>query len=171
MLTIRPETETDRQAVYKVNALAFGQEDESKLIDALRKTEHFIPELSLVAEQDGRVIGHLLFTKVNIKTQSGDVPAISLAPMAVQPEHQNEGVGSALVRRGLDECRRLGHSIVIVIGHPNYYPRFGFSVAEEKGIRAPWDVPREAFMVIELVPGALQGATGVVEYPPEFEGG
>lgn len=170
MPTIRPETEKDRQAVYEVNAQAFGQEDESKLIDALRRTDAFIPELSLVAERGGRVIGHILFSKVKIMTEGGEVPALSLAPMAVRPEHQNQGIGSALVRRGLEESRRLGHRIVAVLGHPDYYPRFGFTIADEHGIRPPWDVPREAFMVYELVPGALSGVTGVVDYPREFPG-
>lgn len=97
-----------------------------------------------------------------------NLPALALAPMAVRPEYQNQGIGSELVRHGLRQCRDLGHKVIVVVGHPEYYPRFGFSLARAKGLEAPFPVPDEAFLVLELVPDALEGIKGVVNYPPEF---
>jgi putative acetyltransferase len=163
---IRAEGEADRDAIRRVNARAFGRANEAQLVDALRASTSFVPELSLVAVDDARVLGHILFSRIHIRTPERSVPALALAPVAVLPECQNHGVGSALIRRGLEECRRFGHRIVVVVGHPNYYPRFGFSPARAKGLDAPF--PDRAFMVRELVPGALDGVCGRVEYPPAF---
>ena len=168
MITIRPETAEDYAAIREVNLLAFGQEVEPRLVEALRRLPDFIPELSLVAVEAGQVVGHILFSPIVIETKDGSVPALTLAPLAVRPEFQNQGVGSALVRRGLEECERLGHRIVVVVGHPPYYPRFGFSPARARGLEAPFPVPDEAFLVLELVPGALDGVAGTVRYPPPF---
>jgi putative acetyltransferase len=168
MITIRPETVEDYAAIHEVNALAFGREVEPRLVEALRGLPDFIPELSLVAVQTGRVVGHILFSRVVIETKDGPVPALALAPMAVRPELQNQGIGSELVRDGLERCRSLGHRIVVVVGHPAYYPRFGFSPATARGLEAPFPVPDEAFLVLELVPGGLGGIAGVVQYPPPF---
>ena len=168
MLTVRPETKIDHAAIHEVNALAFGREDESRLVDALRRSADFIPEVSLVAVRDGHVVGHILFTPIVVETLHGAVSALALAPMAVRPEFQNQGIGSELVRKGLEECRRLGHKIIIVVGHPKYYPRFGFSPARAKGLELPFPAPDEAFMALELVPGALHGISGIVKYPPAF---
>ncbi len=137
-------------------------------MDNLRGTPGFIPELSLVAESDGRVVGHILFSIVHIQSDAVRTPVLALAPMAVRPDCQNQGIGSLLVREGLERCKALGHEAVILVGHANYYPRFGFTPAGEKGLRLPFDAPDEAFMALELVPGALNGVTGTVEYPPEF---
>ena len=98
------------------------------------------------------------------------LPALALAPMAVHPEFQSQGIGSRLVREGLERCRNLGHRIVVVVGHPEFYPRFGFTPARAKGLEAPFPVPDEAFMVTELVPGALDGVSGMIVYPAPFEG-
>ena len=166
---IRPETTDDHAQVYEVNRLAFGCEEEAQLVEAMRRTPEHIPELSLVAEHGGRVIGHILFSPITIETADGPVPTLSLAPMAVRPESQRRGVGSALVRAGLEAARRLGHKSVIVLGHADYYPRFGFVPARPRGIAPPLDVPDEAFMLIELVPGALAGVHGTVRFPPAYD--
>lgn len=171
MVIIRPEKKEDYAAVYEVNQLAFEQEDEAVLVQKIRNSENFFPELSLVAVKDGRIVGHILFSPVLIKSQKEAVQAIALAPMAVHPEFQNQGIGAALVRQGLEECKRLGHKIVIVVGHPTYYPRFGFSSAKAKGLEAPFSIPDEAFLVLELIPGVLKGIKGRVEYPPAFTEG
>ena len=169
MTTIRPETTEDYAAIREVNALALGQEDEARLVENLRRSPDFIAELSLVAVEAGRVVGHILFSPVVIETKDGAVSALALAPMAVRPELQNQGIGSELVRDGLGRCRNLGHRIVVVVGHPVYYPRFGFSPARARGLEAPFPVPDEACLALELVPGALDGIAGVVRYPPPFD--
>jgi putative acetyltransferase len=165
---VRGEQPQDREAIFRVNREAFGRETEARLVDALPRSEAFFPELSLVAVDEGGVVGHILFTRIQIKTASGPVPALALAPMAVLPGLQRQGIGSALVQRGLEECRRRGEKLVVVLGHPEYYPRFGFVPAGPHGIRAPFPPPPEAFMVLELDPGALEGVSGEVAYPPEF---
>ena len=168
-MIIRPEKSKDYIVIYKINELAFGGRGESDLIEALRKSDSFIPELSLVAGGKDEVIGHILFSKVVIKSKEEIIPALSLAPMAVLPKFQNKGIGSKLVNKGLEECRRLGHKIVVVIGHPGYYPRFGFLPAREKGLDVVFPVPDEAFMVLELVPGSLNITQGEIIFPPEFQ--
>jgi len=168
MITIRPETPEDHAAIREVNLLAFGQEDEARLVENLRRSADFVPQLSLVAIDTGQVVGHILFSVVAIETKEGAVPALALAPMAVRPELQNQGIGSELARDGLERCRSLGHRIVVVVGHPTYYPRFGFSPARARGLEAPFPVPDEAFLALELVPGALDGVAGVVRYPAAF---
>lgn len=168
LLKVRAEAAEDISAIRKLNKKAFKGNDESKLIDAIRESDGFIPGLSLAAEKDGKIVGHILFSPVKIKGPSGAAPALALAPMAVLPAFQNQGIGTELVKRGLDECRKLGHKIVVVVGHAGYYPRFGFVKAGEKGLQLPFEAPDEIFMVIELVPGALSEVNGTVEYPPAF---
>lgn len=174
MITIRAETSEDIDAVRLVNESAFGRAEEARLVDALRVAAH--PHISLVAEVDGRVVGHIFFSPVTLETEdegsaieTGDEGGamFGLAPMAVLPEYQNQGVGSRLVREGLNECRRSGGGAVVVLGHPAYYPRFGFVPASAKGLRCEYPVPDEAFMVAELTRGALSGR-GLVKYHPEF---
>jgi putative acetyltransferase len=162
---IRPETTTDHGAIREVNRIAFGGEGEARLVDALR--EGGSARVSLVAEEDGRVVGHILFGALVIATSRGEVEALSLAPMAVTPSHQRKGIGSALVREGLRACREAGHRIVIVVGHPEFYPRFGFSAKLAEPLKSPYSGP--AFMAVELVPNALQGIEGEVLYPPPFQ--
>jgi len=166
MLIIRAETEADHPAVYEVNERAFGQAGEADLVDALRRNAQ--PQISLVAELDGRVVGHIFFSPVLIESEASTFTALGLAPMAVLPEFQNQSIGSELVRRGLEECRSIGHDVVVVVGHPGYYPRFGFVTAKQKGLRCEYNVPDEAFMVAELRAGALAGRQGLVKYRPEF---
>jgi putative acetyltransferase len=165
-LVIRPETAADHDAMRHIDRLAFGQDTEARLVDALR--EGRFVRLSLVAEQGGQVIGHILFSDLPITTDAGTVPALALAPMAVLPAFQGKGIGSALVRRGLDECRRQGHQIVVVVGHPHFYPRFGFSPKLASALTSPFG-GGDSWMAVELVPGALDGLAGRVQYPPPFE--
>lgn len=147
-----------------MNRLAFGQEDEARLVDALRAGGH--ARISLVAEEEGRGVGHILFSDLPIITKGGVVPALSLAPMAVIPSHQRRGIGSLLVWGALRACRDAGHRIVVVLGHPGFYPRFGFSARLAERLGSPYSGP--AFMAAELVPGALEGVEGEVRYPPPF---
>jgi putative acetyltransferase len=163
-ITIRPDTERDRDTVFRVHSLAFGREDEARLVGALR--EGGFIRLSLVAETDGRIVGHVLFSELTIEGREGLLSALALAPLAVVPEFQRRGIGSDLVRRGLDLCREQGHRIVIVVGHPGFYPRFGFSRALTRGLCSLY--AGESFMALELVEGALRGVTGAVHYPLPF---
>jgi putative acetyltransferase len=163
---IRPETAADHEAVRRVNRLAFGQDQEARLVDALRAGGYV--RLSLVAEQGGQVVGHILFSDLPILTDAGTAPALALAPMAVLPDFQNQGIGSALVRRGLALCRERGHRIVVVLGHPHFYPRFGFSSNLAAALASPFG-GGDSWMAMELLPGALNGVTGQVRYPPPFE--
>jgi putative acetyltransferase len=168
MITIQCEREEYYTAIREINVLAFGRETEAELLENLRNSRDFAPELSLVAIKDRRVVGHILFSPIAIHTNKEVFSALALAPMAVHPEVQSQGIGSELVRQGLDRCRNQGHSIVVVVGHPKYYPRFGFTAARVKGLEVPFPVPDEAFMVLELVSGAMNGITGMIIYPQEF---
>ena len=162
---VRPEGDADLGAIRTVNREAFGTMAEADWVDALRANGD--AALSLVAENDSGVVGHILFSHLPIRTSSRDVAAVALAPMSVLPRWQRRGVGSALVRAGLDRCREAGLEAVVVLGHPNYYPRFGFSARLAAPLRAPFSGP--AFMALELAPGALT-VGGVVRYPAAFFG-
>jgi putative acetyltransferase len=164
-MTIRPEALGDHDAIRQVNRLAFGQDDEARLVDELRTGSYL--RVSLVAEQSGRVIGHILFSDLPIITEAGTVQALALAPMAVLPEYQNQGIGSALLRRGLEVCKEQGHRIIVVLGHPHFYPRFGFSPILAAHLESAFS-GKDSFMAMELVPGALDGVRGRVQYPPSF---
>ena len=128
-IVIRSEQLADHAAIANVNREAFGQEGEPRLVAALRDAEGFDPQLSLVALHDDAVVGHILFSPIEIVRDGGDVPAVALAPMAVLLEFQKQGIGSALVRAGLKACGRAGYRMVVVLGHADYYPRFGFTPA------------------------------------------
>ena len=167
MLMVRPETPDDHAAVRRVNELAFGQPNEADLVDRLRDSRHMI--LSLVAELDTAVVGHILFTQVSLESPGACWPAVGLGPMAVLPEHQRRGIGARLVHEGLDRCRRAGHLVVFVVGHPTYYPRFGFEPALPRGITCIWDVPDDVFMVAELEPDKLRGHQGIIRFAPAFD--
>lgn len=167
-LKIRPESEEDLTKITEVNDLAFGQKNEGILVESLRKADSFIPELSLVAELEGKIVGHILFYLVTIRSADSEFLTLSLGPMAVIPEFQRLGIGSQLVSEGLNVAKRLGHRSVIVLGYPEYYPRFGFKPASRWNIKVPFDAPDEAFMALELVEDELSGKSGTVEYPKEF---
>ena len=166
MVTVRAEIAADIPAVRRVNELAFGRPDEAALVDALRAAS--VLQVSLVAVEEGRLVGHILFSPVSVESEGSAFQAMGLGPMAVLPECQGRGVGSELVREGLRECRRGGSKVVVVLGHPGFYPRFGFVPASRKGLRSEYQVPDEVFMVAELEPEALGGRRGVVKYRPEF---
>lgn len=164
-LVIRPEEPADHKSVWTVNHLAFGGPAEANLVDALRAGGY--GTLSLVAEIDNQVVGHIFFSKIQIVTSSETIEAHALAPMAVLPSHQRTGVGSELVVHGLHECHRIGGRIAIVLGHPAFYPRFGFSASLAQAITSPFG-GGDAWMARELVPGALAGVIGRVDYSSPF---
>ncbi|MCI0488021.1 MAG: N-acetyltransferase [Blastocatellia bacterium] len=167
MVSIRREEPGDRAAVHHVNERAFGRATEANLVDALRAADKAL--LSLVAVRDNQVIGHILFSPVTIGPGDENFRAAGLAPMAVLPEFQRQGVGSLLIETGLDECRRAGIEGLVVLGHPNYYPRFGFVPASRYGIKCEFGVADEAFMAMELREGAFRNREGTVKYQPEFD--
>jgi putative acetyltransferase len=167
VITVRAESSADARQVRAINEQAFGQPMEADLVDRLRTT---CPDgLSLVADDDGLVVGHILFTPVIIESGAESVQGMGLAPMAVLPNRQHEGIGSALVLRGLEVLRERGCPFIVVVGHPAYYPRFGFERAAGHGLRSQWDgIPDEAFMVLILDAGAMSGVSGVAKYRSEF---
>ena len=166
MLNIRREMPEDVDSIRYVNEQAFVQKQEVELIDKLRNRD--LVTLSLVAVEADQIVGHILFSPVTVGSEYSSFAAIALAPMAVLPAHQGKGIGSQLVRVGLKECRRLGHEIVVVLGHPDYYPRFGFVPARTRGIYCEIEVPDEAWMILELREGALTERSGTVKFQPEF---
>jgi putative acetyltransferase len=164
-MLVRDEKERDRTAVHALNASAFETSAEAELVDALR--EQARPVISLVAEHTDAVVGHIMFSPVSLSGHT-DLKIMGLAPMAVAPEYQRQGIGSALVRAGLDRCKELGFGAVVVLGHPEYYPRFGFSSAKRFDIGCEYEVPEEVFMVMELQPGYLRGNSGIIKYHAAF---
>ena len=163
-MEIRTETGADLAAVGEVNRLAFGREAEARLVDDLRDGGY--ARLSLVAEEEGRTVGHIMFSEAVIRTDGGEVGALALGPVGVIPERQGRGVGSALIREGLDRCVQEGHRIVVLLGHPGYYPRFGFSAERAGNLSSPYS--GDAFMALELAPGALSRVVGEFEFAPPF---
>jgi len=167
-VTIRVEMPGDQESIRRVNRAAFGQDcGEAELVDKLRSTGALT--LSMVAVSGRDVVGHIAFSPVTVECADKTVHAIGLGPMAVEPEHQRKGIGSRLVETGLAAVRDAGHEIVAVIGHPEFYPRFGFTQAVNHDIRWEHNVPDEAFMVTELRPGALQDVSGMLRFGPEFD--
>ena len=165
---IRREEPADIAAIHWVNERAFGRTAEADAIDLLR--DRGAATLSLVAVIEDQVVGHLLFSPVTIESSERMSPGLGLAPLAVLPEYQRQGIGTALMLAGLEECRRLGHERIIVLGHPAYYPRFGFERASRYGVRFEFAAPDEACMILALGPGALDGVSGVAKYQAEWNG-
>jgi len=164
-MTIRvcDERPGDARAVWRMHTDAFGRAAEANLVDALRAAEKLGPSLVAVAGEE--VVGHIAFSPATI----ADAPvALGLGPMAVDPRHQRAGIGSALVRHGLAACARAGRGVVVVLGHPAFYPRFGFVPAARHALTCEYEGAGDAFMVAELWPGALGGRCGLVRYRPEF---
>lgn len=159
--TARPE---ERAAIRSINQAAFGGNEEADLVDNLRASGDVL--LSLLAEYESHAAGHILFSRMWIEQPAGLIPAVALAPMAVLPNFQRRGIGGTLIRRGLELLRALDEKIVIVVGHPSYYPRFGFSSEQARHLESPF--PAEAFMALELQANALQRVRGRVIYPAPF---
>jgi putative acetyltransferase len=164
-VSIRLEAPDDYAGVYAVNALAFETHAEANLVEVLRVEAQ--PYISLVADVGGEIVGHIMFSPVGLSGH-GDLKIMGLGPIAVVPQKQGRGIGSALVEMGLEKCKDLGYGASVVLGHKEYYPRFGFTPSVRYGIGCAYEVPAEVFMVIELVPGYLQGAKGIIRYHPAF---
>jgi putative acetyltransferase len=166
MAVVRHEHYTDITRVHEINERAFHQPDEANLVDALRANRKLVA--SLVVESERTIVGHILFSPARI--EGSNIKLAALAPMAVMPEYQHQGIGSLLVRAGLDKCRSLGYAAVIVLGHPDYYTRFGFKPASAFGLMPPWNkIPDEAFMAVELRAGARDRLRGVARFADEFD--
>lgn len=167
-MRIRPDAPSDHARVARLHRLAFGQPAEADLVDRLRAAGR--ASVSLVAEEERGVVGHILFSPVTLDPPPDPVPCwLGLAPLAVLPERQRGGIGAALVRAGLEAARRAGATAVVVLGHPGYYPRFGFAPASRVGLRCVYDAPDEAFMALALMPGGFEGRSGLVRYAAEFD--
>jgi putative acetyltransferase len=166
-ISIRPEQPEDYPDVFLVNERAFGTSAEARLVDSVRPVVR--PFISLVAVLEDKVVGHILFTPVAIEGDTKAWRAMALGPMSVLPKYQNQGIGSRLVLAGLEACRQINEPVVFVLGHPGFYPRFGFQPAAEKGLRYKHSDFDPYFMVTELVPGALNGMSGLVKYHSEFD--
>lgn len=162
---VRAEEPRDHDAVHALLAAAFETPAEARLVEALRRRAR--PLVSLVADEEGAILGHIMFSPVTL-TGTG-VEIMGLAPMAVAPARQGTGIGSSMVRAGLARCAELGVDAVVVLGHPDYYPRFGFSPASGYGIGCELDVPDDAFLAIELRPACLNGAAGTARYHAAFK--
>lgn len=166
MIRVRPERTEDHEAVCRLNDLAFGGPLEARLVDTLRDAVSTF--ISLVAVREGDVVGHIFFSPVTIESDGSQFTALALGPMAVLPAYQRQGIGTKLVREGLKECRRIGHDVIVVVGHPEYYPKFGFVPASGMELRCEFDVPDNVFMVAELGKNALHGRKGTVQYHLAF---
>jgi len=165
-MEVRAEKSEDFSAVRKVNIAAFGRDNEANLVDRLRGVAS---TLFLIVVQSEQVVGHIFFSPVSVEGKRADNSLIlGLAPIAVLPDYQRQGIGSLLIQHSLKECARLGYGALVVLGYPEYYPRFGFIPAKEKRLRCEYAVPDEVFMVLELKNGALDGCVGTVKYRSEF---
>jgi len=164
-MLIRSEEPKDSMNVHAVNVSAFETPAEAHMVEVLRKEAH--PYLSLVAEEDKKIVGHIMFSPVMLSGYT-DLKIMGLGPMAVLPEQQRKGIGSELVKAGLDKCKDLGFGAAVVLGHKDFYPHFGFEPSLRYGIGCEYDVPPEVFMIIELQPGYLQDASGTIQYHAAF---
>jgi predicted N-acetyltransferase YhbS len=166
---IRSEKKSDFRDIKKITDLAFKQENEGVMIGKLRENPKYIKDLSLVAIVDDKIVGHILFFPIDIKNESRIITTLSLAPISVHPDFQNKKIGSLLIKTGLKKAKEFGFKSVIVVGHPNYYPRFGFKPASLWNIKLPIEAPDEVFMALELKSDELKDCSGIVEFPKEYQ--
>ena len=166
MITIREEQPQDIKIIRDLNKRAFGQMQEADLVDKLRQNCDDL--LSLVGLMQDEVVGHILFTPVMVESEDNIVIGMALAPMAVLPEYQRQGIGSELVRAGIEKLKKRQCPFIIVLGHAEYYPRFGFEPASRYGVRSEWEVPDEAFMILVIGEFEMQGGVALARYRPEF---
>ncbi|MFJ8353172.1 GNAT family N-acetyltransferase [Bacillus paramycoides] len=174
MVTIRQEQQNDYSKTEEVVKQAFLNEEfsdktEHELVSRIRKCDAFIPELSIVAV-DKEIVGHIMLSKITIEQDGTSVESLALAPVSVAPSHQKKGIGGKLIAAAIEKAKELGYGSVVVLGHQEYYPRFGFKKASDWNIKAPFEVPDEVFMAMELRENALQGVEGVVQYSEAFSG-
>ena len=172
-LKIRKETQSDYNEVEMIIRFAFeaiehSDHKEHLLVARLRKSDAFIPELSLVAECDGMIVGHILLTRLIIQNDNEVFESLALAPVSIKPEYQRKGIGSALIFESHKIAKQLGYKSIILLGHKEYYPRFGYEPTTKYNIRSPFKVPDENFMVKSLEKNAMNGISGIVKYPKEF---
>jgi putative acetyltransferase len=165
-IVIRPETLPDIADIRRVNLKAFESPGEAELVEKLRSRSIFT--FSFVALKDKQVVGHIMFSPVTLDPMAGNLKGLGLGPVAVLPGLQKKGIGALLIRHGLEECRKAGYDFVALLGHPEYYRRFGFVAASKYGIKCEYDAPVDSFMLLELRPGVLSGHQGTVKYQPEF---
>lgn len=169
-IVVRQESPIDYPSIYNINIAAFKRGEEANLVDRLRSTDSFIPELSLVACVDNKAIGYILFTKIHIIGENNSEESLALAPISVYPEWQDKGVGKILINEGISRAKAIGYKSVIVFGHEEYYPKFGFVPTNKWGIKPPFNVPAKLFMGLELQSKAFANFEGaVVKYSREFE--
>lgn len=174
-IKIREEHKDDFSIIGEVVELAFRNEElsdhkEHFLVEKLRQLDAYIPQLALVAESEGKIIGHIMLTKVEIVSGGKSVPSLALAPVSVHPKCQKQGVGSALIREAHKRAAALGHRSVVLLGHKDYYPKFGYKKAVDFGIEFPFDVPHEFCMAVELLPGGLKDVHGKVKFSEPLMG-
>jgi predicted N-acetyltransferase YhbS len=172
-IIIRKEQESDYESVFHLIERTFDKMElsdhrEQFLVQRLRKSDSFVPELSIVALKENIIIGHILLTKIKIRNEKREFESLALAPVSVLPEFQNMGIGGKLIKQSHKIARNLGYRSVVLLGHEKYYPKFGYLRADKFGIELPFEVPKENCMVIELTENGLKGVSGIVEYPKEF---
>ena len=172
-IKIRQENEKDYKCVFSLiekafSTIEYSDHQEQFLVERLRKSDAFIPELSLVAEIEDKIVGHILLTKILIQNENQAFNSLALAPVSVLPEFQGKGIGAKLILRSHEIARQLGYESIVLLGHQDYYPRFGYELCEKYNIKLPFDVPAENCMVIELIKGSLEKVSGEVVYQKAF---
>lgn len=166
-LSIRPECPADYDAIAELDTITM-RHNEARLVELIRESDNYVPELALVAKIGPEIVGHILFSYVSLDGPT-TYRVLALAPMAVAPPHQRSGIGRALIEAGLEKIEGMGEPLVLVLGHGDYYPRFGFERARPLGIEPPWaDLPDDVWMVKRL-PAYSPVIRGIVRYPPAFD--
>lgn len=166
-ITVRTESADDIKAIDVVHLSAFEGDDEVGFIDSLRNSSGYTAELSLLAEFNGRIVGHILLTKIRLQQSSSGIDVLALAPMAVVPSQSHRGIGSELVHTALEEAKKYGFKAIVVIGHPEFYQRFGFKQVSNWKLRSNLSVDQDLITAIELQPGALENGGNLI-YPSQF---